>query len=313
MRLARELYETTRQNVSENGIRGLGTTGADIADFARRSVNGRINQWRSTNAYEREWDLLVLLDCATVQMMQEVADGYDFVGEVGEHFSPGTTSAEWMRNTFTDRYREEMSRTVHVTGNTASEEFLESDQFRHLEEVWLDGWDDELGTIPARAITDRAIYYDRKLSPDRLIVHYMQPHPPFVPRQDVEASEVRRYGISGDGMDVADLHFEAGYDRETLWDAHVENLEYVLDDVSLLLSNVSADRAVLSADHGQAFGEGGAWGHGPGERVDVLRKVPWCVTSASDTGEYEPEYEEGERNVEPDLSTEEKLKSLGYL
>jgi hypothetical protein len=145
-----------------------------------------------------------------------------------------------------------------------------------------------------------------------MIIHYMQPHPPFVGQPDLDAAEMTRPGVETEGMDVKALHFEAGYSSEALWEAHMKNLEYVLDDVELLISNIDADRLILSADHGQALGEEGVWGHPRSMNLDVLRDVPWCAVSAEDTGEYEPDFEIDRRNSEESNSVAKKLEHLGY-
>lgn len=312
-RLVRKFVRTSASNYKQYGFSGFAKTGEETVRFLKGSAKDLELALRSTNVYDREWDVLVLLDCATVGMMKQVRDQYGFVERVDEIYSTGTCSSQWMINTFTEEYREEMKDTLHVTANTSSEGYLEEDWFLHLEEVWEDGWDRDLKTIPAREVTDRAIYYYREFDPKRTIVHYMQPHTPFVKRPEMDSAEVSRHGVRGEGMDVAELHHEAGYSKKELWDAHIENLQYVLDDVELLVSNISADRVVISADHGQAFGERGVWGHpGFSTRVDSIRKVPWCKTVASDSGEYSPEYEPKPIKEESKLSVEEKLRHLGY-
>jgi len=320
MGLVRRFYDNVKQNYRERGLRGLKDTvtlGTTIVkerakEQAIDSTRGRRARRGAQNIYERDWDVLVLLDCARIDMMEQIKDEYDFVTDVGEHKSVGGHSREWMEYTFTDEYEGEMSRTLHVTANTASNRVLDPDDFLHLEEVWRDGWDSEYNTIVPQTVTDRAIALHRELSPDRTIIHYMQPHTPFIPFPDVAASQVTGPGIEGDyGKGIAELAKE--YGREQLWEFHVENLRYVLDNLELLLSNIEAERVVISADHGQALGENGEWGHNRGTTLDCVRKVPWSVTSAVDSGDYDPDYDiHDDSTQEPDLSVEEKLKYLGY-
>ncbi|WP_276271950.1 hypothetical protein [Haloarcula litorea] len=290
MGLLDRFVRMTKENVDEHGVRGLAKTATATAEFASREARYRaFHRDEATNVYERDWDLLVLLDSARVDMMNEVADEYDFIDEVGEHVSPGTTSSEWMFRTFTGDYSDEMAETLHVTSNTSSDQFLSEEQFYHLEEVWRDGWDTELETIPARAVTDRVIHFARQHDTDRIIAHYMQPHLPFVD-SEIDSRAVTPHGTTGSGPGLEALHKEEGYSTDELWEASVDNLRYVLDDVELLLSNVDADRVVISADHGQAFGEQGVWRHPGGTYIDVLARVPWCVTSATDDDTYTPDF-----------------------
>lgn len=304
--------------------RGAGTRG--FTDLLRGTLNGakrwvldrttgRLARRGSQNVYDREWDVLILLDCARVDMMEAVRDEYEFIGPVGEHVSVGTTSREWMEYTFTDEYAGAMADTLHVTANTSSDRVLDADDFLHLEEVWRDGWDSEHNTILPREVTDRAIALHREFDPERTIIHYMQPHPPFVPFPDVDATEVTGPGIEVEGSGGKNVQeLSAVYSREELWEFHMENLRYVLDDLVVLLQNLAAADVVISADHGQALGEDGIWGHPGGSTLDSLRTVPWCKTTATDSGEYDPDYRVGEAagTEEPELSVEEKLRHLGY-
>ena len=311
MNLLKRLVDMTRENYREDGLRGLWDTAHSSVDFALRELRYRASHRdRATNVYDREWDLLILLDCARVDMMQAVADEYDFIEDVGEHVSPGTTSSEWMYRTFTAEHRQAMADTLHVTSNTSSDQYLDPDQFLHLEEVWRDGWDSEIETIPASEVTDRTIHFAREYDADRIIAHYMQPHLPFVTR-DMESRAVTPHGETGSGPGLEPLHKEHGYSVEELWEASVDNLRYVLDDVERLLSNVDADRVVISADHGQAFGEQGVWRHPGGTYIDPLTNVPWTVTSATDEGTHTPDFSP-ESATEGDVDLDEKLEALGY-
>jgi len=305
METVKRFLGSVRRNVADDGLAGLAKTGRSVRNYVERAWNVR----QGTNIYERDWDVLVLLDCARVDMVAQVADEYPFLDPVGTHRTPGTNSAEWMDVTFVDEYAAEMARTAHVTANPNSADHLDGDRFAYFEEIWRGGWDEDTGTVPARTVTDRAIAVGRDRDPDRLLVHYMQPHPPFVPRPEIDAVQVTRPGDERHGMSVRELHEEGGHSLEELWDAHVENLRYVLSEVELLRSNVDADCFVVSADHGQALGEEGALGHPAASTVEVVRQVPWCVATAEDTGSHEPE---SARTDGPAVSVEQKLEQLGY-
>src|SRR6056297_3244642 len=108
-----------------------------------------------TNVYERDWDVLVVLDACRADLLQSVADDVDVLGDVRSMRSVGSSSSEWLENTFGDR--PETARTVVVTGNTWTDRYLDADAFAALDEVWKYAWDEEFDTVPARAVTDRAI------------------------------------------------------------------------------------------------------------------------------------------------------------
>lgn len=260
------------------------------------------------NIYERDWDVLVILDGCRTDALREVAPEYAFLDSQGAHRSPGSTSHEWMERTFTDEYTDEIARTVHVTGNPFSEGYLDGERFAMLDEVWRDGWDDETGTVLARTMTDRAIRAGRQyVGPgDRLIVHYMQPHFPSVPCPLGGDTTV---DVWGSGIENPFESFRRGiFTEREVWQAYLENLRYVLDEVTLLLMNLNTERVVITADHGNAKGEWWVYGH-PNVPLDVLREVPWATTNASDERTHDPvEYD----YTENDLSVEDRLSALGY-
>jgi hypothetical protein len=78
----------------------------------------------------------------------------------------------------------------------------------------------------------------------------------------------------------------------------------------VFLDNADAETVLITADHGNALGEWGLYGHAGGMPTSAMRDVPLVETTASDSGTYEPE-------VEPETTSEEslkeKLRDLGYV
>ena len=262
------------------------------------------------NVYEHEWDVLVVLDTCRVDALQEVAPEYDFLpAEIPATRSIGSKTVEWMRKTFTPAYRDEMAQTVYVTFNPNSEEELDPSWFQHLDEVWRTDWNAAEGGVPPRPVTDRAIAASRELKPERLLVHYKQPHGPYPqfdkldPVNELDDSANDRSGPFG-------ALIEGRVTRDELWEAYLDDLRLGLDDVALLLSSLDAERVVITADHGECFGEWGIYGHHGHIPVPELVRVPWVVTSAEDTSDYEPETDLDASADAGDV--DEKLRSLGY-
>lgn len=292
---------------SADRIRSDGLSG--VRDSAYHFYIGALGKFDwlhpGTPIYEREWDVLVILDATRFDLMAEVADEYDYLGDLDAFSSVGSTSAEWLEKNFGPEYADEMANTAHVTANIYTEELLDPDDFAVLDEVWRYRWNDELGTIYPRDVTDRAIYHGRHTDAERLIVHYMQPHYPFIPHPDLAPG--MRAGESE--KSVWQQLREGLVERSVVWDAYRANLQYVLDELPLLLDNVDAERVIVSADHGNALGELGVYGHPYGVPLSCLREVPWIETTATDTGEYEPRSD----TKDDETSVEEKLAALGYV
>lgn len=297
--------------------RGVRETAAEAQAFFREAGIRQYHQLtgkadRGAPIYEQEWDVLVILDACRVDYMRGVAPDYGFIDTVNEFESLGSYSLSWMEQNFTEEYADEMANTVHVTGNPFSETALNANDFALLDEVWRYSWDDDIGTIHPRPITDRAITHAREHNPDRLIIHYMQPHAPFTQNPNLQSN-----GPSPDDwMSSTDKSIwmrvrEGEVALEDAQAAYRDELRYVLDDVELLLANIDAETAVITADHGESMGELGIYGHARGIASDSLRVVPWVTTSATDTGSYNPETYETTVSANPDTTS--RLRDLGYL
>jgi glucan phosphoethanolaminetransferase (alkaline phosphatase superfamily) len=96
--------------------------------------------------------------------------------------------------------------------------------------------------------------------------------------------------------------------RETVWSAYLDTLRAGLDEVAVLLENVDAERVIITADHGECFGEWGLFGHHRAVPVPELIRVPWVETTAADEETRTPSI--GSRNA--DRAVDEKLRALGY-
>lgn len=288
------------------------------------------------NIYQSDWDALIILDALRVDALHEVADEYSFIEDISERTSVGSTSKEWLLKTFTESHSEEIAKTTYVTGNgfvhwlrddppkymdfsstggTAVEhvELLEralnrttvhASTFEHIEELWSLAEVNPVAPVPdAESITEHAIAQSRNRSPDRLLVHYMQPHAPYVAetkeRGQVTDTELSPFAALIDGTAT----------REEIWNLYIENTRYVLDSVADLLENIDAEKAVITADHGELFGEWYMYGHTVGFPQPKLKRVPWVETSAEDQQTIDPD---PQQPSEVEESVEDHLEDLGY-
>lgn len=79
-----------------------------------------------------------------------------------------------------------------------------------------------------------------------------------------------------------------------------------------LLESIDADKVVITADHGEAFGEYNIHRHPLGIPIPELRRVPWVETSAERMKDVDVNY-----NFESDkMGTKDEildhLANLGY-
>jgi hypothetical protein len=272
-----------------------------------------------TSVYERDWDVLVVLDACRPDALREAAADTDLFDapEVDTVRSVGSCSSEWLENTFTtDSDRAVVGRTAMVTGNTWTDRYLDADRFALLDEVWKYAWDEELDTVPADAVTDRAIRVARDHDPDRLVVHYMQPHHPFVPEPLAADSGMARTGAHSSEASPWVLLRRGEVSAERVRSAYEANLRYAIESVETLVANLDG-RVAVTADHGNLFGEWGLYGHPMHTPVPSLLAVPWVEMTAADGRTVDPELAPPESlpvsRVYDAESDESRLEALGYL
>lgn len=270
---------------------------------------------RGRPIWDHEWEVLIVLDACRVDALREVAPEYDWLpepDEIGTTVSTGSMSEEWMETNFTDEYAAEKAETAHITWNAFSSHVLDEENWALLDPVWEDVWED--GCVPPRAMTERAVETWRSENPAQMIVHYMQPHRPYRSVDRVEHPSHEEVGQRHvNNTTVWDLLRAGEMSREEAWEAYLDNLRWVLDEVDTLRTNLSAWDVALTADHGDCFGEWGFYGHPRGVPLPELVEVPWVPLDACDEMTLQPEeyVDDGENAPDPDV--EERLQELGYV
>jgi hypothetical protein len=268
--------------------------------------------------YESDWDMLVVLDGCRPDTLRRVADSFEFINSIETRTSVGSCSSEWLRRTFGQkRFREAVGQTVMVTGNTWTDRYIDADRFDALDEVWKYAWDEQLGTVRPEAITDRAIDITRERRPSRLVVHYMQPHHPFVPDPVDGDTGMARTSRESSTSNPWTLLRKGAITPDRVRTAYAANLEYVLESVRVLLDNVDAAEVVITADHANLFGEWGLYGHPMRTPVPALVRVPWVETTAVDQHTRSPSLAPPTAlpvdSVSGDSDVTDQLDALGYL
>lgn len=263
--------------------------------FAR--LNYRPSVW------ERDWDVLVIMDACRVDALRLVVDKDDRLPDgkrVKSVVSPASTSAEFMRSQFTRGPVDEKASAALICSNphTAKCEGVSSGQWKRVEEVWRYYSDvGKINATPPRPVTDMAITVGRETNQSRMIVWYMQPHFP-----------ARTFNKVGMFKKLRDGEFN--YSR--VWEAYLDNVQWVINDIALLLQNLDAETVAVTADHGESFGEYGVYGHAPNIPTPQLKLVPWLTLTAEDTDTHNPEYGRNHSSRDREVAVNEQLSSLGY-
>lgn len=301
------------------GLRGLRATGENFLRGLSVRLGSTVGAFfPSESLLKEEWDLLIILDACRWDIMADVSDEYDWLNPHPTR-SYASSSQDWLQKTFfagpkspTKRLRATMSLfrepyqndvlaaaleprdtsdIAYITGNPQST-MLDESNFAYIEETWRN---DLPHDEKSRALTNATIKYRREKPGERTIVHYMKPHEPF--KKDAP-----------DGTAWQRLQW-GEYPLQELKRDYRQNLRDVLSEVEILLENTEAENVVITADHGNSYGEWGFYGHRPYLPLDGMRRIPIASTSAKDKKTHEPTEIESETEVE----AEQKLRDLGYI
>ena len=266
-----------------------------------------------------DWDTLVVLDACRADLFEEVLDR-DRFEEYRRVVSLGSATNEWTELAF--------ERTgphpdiVYVTANPMTSRHA-SESFHRLDEVWLDAFDASLGSVPAPAVTEAALEAHERHPDKRVVVHYMQPHYPFVHDPDLQFSdwggtdEIHNRNADDRATDVWQALRRGLVTREEVWAGYRRNLEYVVEHVEPLLETVSG-RTVITSDHGNLLGERGSpipvrlYGHPEGCRHPDLVTVPWAVRTNGERREIRGEEVASKSEAASD-EVSDRLSALGYV
>ena len=269
----------------------------------------------------RNWDLLIVLDACCYNIFKSV---YDYIlinteifqGKLLRAISPGSETVEWLHKTFNNASSEfrdcvYISANPYINSKIPVHGFDAKKVFYKVIDVWDFGWDYELGTVPPSWTTLAAqlavkLYHDK-----RLIIHYLQPHEPYILLARLGIKPIpsfskmntlqdqlrilqiisrlmtylrRRRLISKDiyyrfrwylKLGLGNIHIDLALGRRILLLAYLHNLLLALLSVKELLKKMRDVYVIMTADHGELLGEYGMYGHRAGLHVRELIEVPW--------------------------------------
>ncbi len=262
-----------------------------------------------------DWDNLLILDACRYDLF---AARSTLEGDLREVRSKGSDSGEFVQRNFAGRTLHD---TVYVTANPHVHH-LEDGVFHAVVDLLDDRWDEEAETVRPEAVVEEAIAAHERFPEKRLIVHFMQPHFPFLgptgrtfAHQGLDADLENR--DAGEANPWFRLIYDDDVDVATVCRAYRENLDLVLPHVEDLLEALSG-KSVVTADHGNLIGERGfpipvpMYGHPRGLHREDLLAVPWLEVASTDRRRILPEPPVDGRGDPDEDVLERRLTALGY-
>lgn len=282
----------------------------EINNLVFRMLNGS-----GTKIMEEDWDNLIILDACRYDMFSR---RIELDGELESRISLGSTSEEFFECNFAqDTFHD----TIYVNSNPYLPRLgLDNGTFHAVVDL-LEEWDPDLQTVHPETVVKAAQNAYNEFPNKRIIVHFMQPHYPFIGKtgQQIEARGWKKNDDTLEGNSIWG-HLRNGtenIDLSVVWKAYLENLDIVLSHVSSLLDTIPG-KTVISADHGNLVGERlfplptkKKYGHPYGVYTEALVKVPWFIIETEHRREINSDHPI-EQQTKSDEVIEDRLQALGY-
>ena len=267
----------------------------------------------------KDWDNLLILDACRYDTFEEEYTSHRIDGDLFKFRSAASQSYEFMKKNFEGR---QLYDTVYISANPFTPN-LDPGIFHSLINL-LDEWDESMQTVLPETVVEKAIEIEKEYPNKRLIIHFMQPHYPFIGETGKKIKH-RGHG-NGSEADTSQPNIwevlqwrHKGYENvneETVWEAYRENVNIAIKSATELSEELQG-KTVLTADHGVHIGDrmrpipARGYGHSPGLRTQEVTEVPWFVVEKNHRKEITEDIPDTTAYEEFD-SVEERLKAFGY-
>lgn len=219
-----------------------------------------------------KWRYLLLLDACRYDFFEEEYKHY-LEGELVKAWSPACRTNDWLSRAFPGK----QPNIVYFSGTPllAMLKHLGVEKWGVLLEPWREEYDYNLYTCHP-SVLNRAVLKEKDRIPaeKQVIVHYVQPHYPYIGTVNLG------FSVPGNCGTLEQIYRTIKernlFDR---WrEAYRANLRLVLEYVSELVEHLE-ETIVVTSDHGEMLGEDNMYFHNypPSITHPKLRTVPWLV------------------------------------
>jgi len=148
-----------------------------------------IVEGQAKNLLQEDWDYLIILDACRYDFFKKYYKKYIKKGQLKKAISPAKNTQDWLTLIFQDFYEDivyiSSNPFVNSIGPRREVEFNAKKHFKYIEDVWDWDWDENLGTVPPEKVLEAFYKVKSKYSDKRFILHFMQPHAPYISKNYV--------------------------------------------------------------------------------------------------------------------------------
>ncbi len=266
-----------------------------------------------------DWDVLIVLDACRADTFETVVDRSRFDAYRRE-ISQASMTREWLRTVWPDEYGD----IVYVAGNPMVSKEAPG-RWNQLVEAWREGLDQNLAQVEPARVAELGVESIENHTDKRIVVHFMQPHAPFIGHQEMQFDAWDLFENVGAGLEGVDNRAQTVWDAAAaglvdefeVWKAYRDNLRVAMPHVQSVLEALTpGTKAVVTSDHGNVINARSfpvpyrMSGHPAEERHPGLVTVPWAEFTAgrrtvSDGGVQS-------YRVDDEVDVAERLQMLGY-
>ena len=250
-----------------------------------------------TYILDETWDSLIILDACRYDTFAESIPYPGLRGRLESRTSRATDTGEFLISNFLERKCDDV---VYVSANPFADKLIK-DRVYKLISPWRTHWDENQDTVLPEAMYRCTVQAARKYPDKRIVSHFIQPHYPYIGYDILNVSKFESakpewQQVKGGGykdrsfftMSAKLIYAKAMEDKASHLRAYAHNLMRALPYVEKLAKSLPG-RTIVTADHGEAFGETISsllpikiYGHMPRMRISALTRVPWFVIEPKD-------------------------------
>jgi len=144
--------------------------------FLRRIIFPILFNNKGIHVLEEQWDNLIILDACRYDVLKEEFIKGKMRGKLEYRISRGADTTTFLLENFGDNKCDDI---VYVTANPFVDRLLK-DKFYKIISVWKYGWSEKYHTVLPEIMYEYTLYAMSKYPNKRLIIHFIQPHYPYI-------------------------------------------------------------------------------------------------------------------------------------
>ncbi len=165
-----------------------------------KSIKNRNGNFKDSTAQVRvmgkKWDFLIILDASRYDFFEKMFKHNEhlFKGKLYQYKSVASSTLEWRNKSFKGYHKDVIyvSSNPYISSTIGVEGFRGTDHFYKVIDVWNEGWNEEKKTVLPEIVTETAIKYIKNYPNKRFIIHYVQPHAPYI-NLDLKSKKVAMF------------------------------------------------------------------------------------------------------------------------